>query len=111
MEASRALSQADISAYCPITDEVCPARQKLIELYTEGVTPEVRTSLSADLSRASDSVKLGVKLVEMTTQAQLRGCGGVDDAGACPTRTAMNESPARQTFVDGIRKLIQRNRS
>ena len=103
------IASADFSPQCPITGEICAAREKLIRLYTENVDPTIRASLPGVLAmrEATDQVKLGIKLGEMTAQAQLRGCEGMTEE-VCPVREAMNESASRQTMVGAIRKLIHR---
>ncbi len=87
------MSGAPFESACPETGEPCPSRSELIELHGYG------------------SKRTAEELARMSAQTALRGCAG-PGGDNCPTREAMDKSPARRVAVigvSGLRRVFARN--
>ena len=92
-------------AECPITGELCPAREKLISMYRDSHTGEAEASamLFDETHPYYDEQKLQVKLFEQAVFARAINCSG-PEATTCPTRTRMNDSKVRTGLVGMFRR-------
>ncbi len=92
--------------FCPMTGEVCAARQSLVKAYAPmALSPEVQAELPLELNPALDKHKLNARLFEYRFRAEKIRCPGMQE-GVCPTRQAMNESKVRVGLVRTVRKLM-----
>ena len=90
---------------CPVTGEVCPAKQQITQLFiaNEGqVDHETATR---------DRLLFNSRMTEYNLAARMLGCQGLNAAGECSTRERMTESKVRGGIVHALRSLTGHSNS
>ena len=100
---------------CPTTGEVCPAKQQLHNLYVGNAgNPLVSDVIPGAMTYETslrDETLYRARMVEYIMHTSANPCDGVSEAGECPIRLGMDNSPVRRGLVAAVRSAMGHSRA